>query len=40
MMPLIKIKPKQIVEIKRNDCITWNALGDAVVLLCEERGRL
>lgn len=39
-MPLIKIKPKQIVEIKRNDRITGYDLGDVVVLLCAEGGRL
>lgn len=39
-MPLIKIEPKQIVEIKRNDRITRNDLGDAVVLLCAEGGEV
>ena len=39
-MPRIKTKPKQTSKIKRNDRITGNDLGDAVVLLCEEGGRL
>lgn len=39
-MPRIKIKPKQTSKIKRNDRITRDNLGDAVVLLCAEGGRL
>ena len=39
-MPRIKTKPKQTLKIKRNDRITRNALGDAVVLLCAEGGWL
>ena len=39
-MPRIKTKSKQTSKIKRNDRITGNALGDAVVLLCAEGGRL
>ena len=39
-MPRIKTKPKQTSKIKRNDRITWNDLGDAVVLLCAEGGWL
>lgn len=38
-MPRIKIKPKKATE-KRNDRIAGNNLGDAVVLLCAEGGRL
>lgn len=37
-MPRIKTKPKQTSKIKRNDRITGNDLGDAVVLLCMEGG--
>lgn len=32
----IKAKSKQTSKIKRNDHITGNDLGDAVVLLCAE----
>lgn len=39
-MPHIKTKPKHTPKIKRNDRITGNDLGDAVVLLCAEGGRL
>ena len=39
-MPRIKTKPKQTSKYKRNDRITGNALGDAVVLLFAEGGRL
>ena len=39
-MPHIKTKPKQTSQNKRNDRITGNALGDAVVLLCAEGGEL
>ena len=39
-MPHIKTKPKQTSKIKRNDRITGNDLGDAVVLLCAEGERL
>ena len=37
-MPRIKAEPKQTSK-KRNDRITGNALGDAVVLLCAEGGK-
>ena len=37
-MPQIKTKPEQTSKIKRNDRITGNDLGDAVVLLCAEGG--
>ena len=37
-MPRIKTKPKQTSKIKRNDRITGNDLGDAVVLLCAAGG--
>ena len=39
-MPRIKTKLKQTSKIKRNDRITGNDLGDAVVLLFAEGGRL
>lgn len=39
-MPRIKTKPKQTTKKQRNDRITGNALGDAVVLLCAEGGWL
>ena len=39
-MPRIKTKPKQTSKSKRNDRITENDLGDAVVLLCAEGGKL
>ena len=39
-MPRIKTKPKQTSKIKRNDRITGNDLGDAVVLLYAEGGEL
>ena len=38
-MPRIKTEPKQTLKIKRNDHITGNALGDAVVLLCAGGGK-
>ena len=39
-MPRIETKPKQTSKTKRNDRITGNDLGDAVVLLCAEGGWL
>ena len=39
-MPRIKTKPKQTSKYKRNDRITGNDLGDAVVLLCADGGYL
>ena len=38
-MPLIKTELKQTTKKQRNDRITGNALGDAVVLLCAEGDR-
>ena len=39
-MPRIKTKPKQTSKIKRNDRLTGNDLGEAVVLLCAQGGWL
>ena len=39
-MPRIKTKPKQTSKTKRNDRITGNALGGAVVLLFAQGGWL
>ena len=39
-MPRTKMTTKQTSKIKRNDRITGNDLGDAVVLLCAQGGWL
>ena len=39
-MPHIKTKPKLTTKIKKNDRITGDNLGGAVVLLCSKGGML